>query len=498
MFSKYVVMPPDIFSFTYSLLDELALDGSNVSGLSASLTEPVDYTWVVVAAAVNGLAFVVNIFLTLNKSKKLKVETKYLSDQTQALAEQLKHTDRAFIEQINRIRRTEISKQLQEFLAPLKSLRTQSYKLYQVFAIEEKKQCLIARGKLKGAYKSEGKRFNRSSLTRDEVDKCYFGAVRFFVKGHVFEKRDLEVFDQILKVSDQIVELISEKSYLPRNPALTEILGEYLAHIDATKLARKGQLLGVYELEKLSMPLELDGAIESEIMRLEKEYQYLLPSNSSKTVDAVTENKSIAYYDEKADEYYRKTHRIDMREVYQTFKEALPSEAQPFILDAGCGPGRDTRYFIKSGFRVKSFDASEQMVRYCNMYPFAFCGQRTFSDVNELEAFHGVWACASLLNLDKDDFYDALTKLVYALKPLGALYFSIKSQPEVENHSKDGREFFYYTREEVESFLEVLGMERISIWNNHGKKEGNPTEFVNFLYKKPRITQSSDSRTRIS
>src|SRR5262249_8509426 len=31
------------------------------------------------------------------------------------------------------------------------------------------------------------------------------------------------------------------------------------------------------------------------------------------------------------------------------------------ILDAGCGAGRDTRYFIERGFMVVSFDASEGM-----------------------------------------------------------------------------------------------------------------------------------------
>jgi len=497
MVSYYGLILGDTLRLASSLLDKVA-DGSGSTGLSAQLSNAVGYEWAKWIALINVAAIILNMVFVWNRNDKVKTETKHLRAQTKALSEQLKHTDRAFIEQVNCIRRTEISKQLQEFLAPLKSLRTQSYKLYQVFAIEEKKQCLIDRSKLKNDYESMGKRFNRSSLSHDEVNKCYFGAVRFFVKGYEFEEKDLQIFDQILKVSEQIVELISEKSYLPRNPALTEILGEYLAHIEATKLARKGELSGVYELEKLSMPLELDGAIESEIMRLEKEYQSLLPSGSTKTADAITENTSIAYYDEKADEYYRKTHRIDMTDVYQKFKEVLPSETQRFILDAGCGTGRDTRYFIKSGFRVKSFDASEQMVRYCNMYPFAFCEQRTFSDVNELEAFHGVWACASLLHLDSDDFYGALTKLVYALKPLGALYFSIKARPEVESHSKDGREFFYYNREKVENFLEGLGMERISIWNNDGKKEGNPTEFINFLYKKPRITQSSDSRPRIS
>jgi len=497
MISDYGLILGDIFRLASSLLDKAA-EHSGGNGLSTQLSNAVGYEWAIWIALINVAAIILNMVFVWNRNGKVKTETKHLRAQTKALSEQLKNTDRAFIEQVNCIRRTEISKQLQEFLAPLKSLRTQSYKLYQVFAIDEKAQCKLARDNLKNVYESRGESFERSLLNQDEVNECYFGTVRFFVKGHKFGEKDLQVFDQILKVSERIVELVSEKSYLPRNPALTEILGEYLAHIEATKMARKGRLTGVYKLADLSMPLELDGAIESEIMRLEKEYQSLLPIHTSQIIKQRPKNSSIAYYDKNAAEYHNKTNYIDMTDAYDMFREKLPRETQLFILDAGCGSGRDTRYFIKSGFRVKSFDASEEMVNYCNMYPFAFCEQRTFSDVTEVEMFHGVWACASLLHLDTDDFNDALSKLVYALKPLGVLYFSIKASAEEESYHEDGRSFYYHKPDKVEKLLIELGMEEISIWENKGKKKGNPSKFVNFLCRKPRLITSPDSRARTS
>lgn len=441
-------------------------------------------------AVINFVVILFNIFYVSNNIKKVKTETN-------SLITQLEHTDRAFTEQVNSIRRAEISKQIQEFLAPLKGLRVKSYKLYKIFAVEEKSLCREEERKLKEEFSRKGRNYSRSLLSQKQLNKCYFGTVRFFTSGYQFKESDLMIFDEILKVGDKIEALIFEKSYLPRNPALTEILGEYAAHIEATKLARHGKLDGVEESKYLSMPLELDGALESEIMKLENEYQSLLSEQASCTVRCPA-TESISYYDKHSNEYHNKTKNIDMTELYMKFRQRLTSQSQSFLLDAGCGSGRDTRYFIKSGFKVKSFDASAEMTRLCNMYPFAFCEQRTFSDVNELEMFHGVWACASLLHLDTEDFKDALFKLVSSLKPLGVLYFSIKASSKEESHASDGRRFYYHDPDNVKTFLSELGMEQFDIWTNEGKKEGNPSEFVNFICCKARPFTSQDGRARIS
>ena len=49
-----------------------------------------------------------------------------------------------------------------------------------------------------------------------------------------------------------------------------------------------------------------------------------------------------------------------------------------------------------------------------------------FQDLNFDNDFDGVWACASLLHLEKDKLPDVLTKITKALKGGGVLYASFK------------------------------------------------------------------------
>jgi len=55
-------------------------------------------------------------------------------------------------------------------------------------------------------------------------------------------------------------------------------------------------------------------------------------------------NKTINYYDVNAKEFYERTINSDMLELQQKFLSNLPAKAH--ILDAGCGVGRDTKYFL--------------------------------------------------------------------------------------------------------------------------------------------------------
>jgi SAM-dependent methyltransferase len=122
------------------------------------------------------------------------------------------------------------------------------------------------------------------------------------------------------------------------------------------------------------------------------------------------------------------------------------------ILDAGCGVGRDTRYFIERGFMVVSFDASNGMVQKCNEYPHAFCQRLSFLEIDYKEEFDGVWACASLLHLNKAESKRAISKLTNALKPDGVMYISLKSGSGNER-DKRGRFFEYYDEESVREVI---------------------------------------------
>ena len=122
---------------------------------------------------------------------------------------------------------------------------------------------------------------------------------------------------------------------------------------------------------------------------------------------------TIQYYNKHADEFVSRTVDIDMSELYPKFTNLLPSGG--CILDAGCGSGRDSRYFLSQGFEVVAIDASEEMVKCASKLMGQSAVQMKFEDVTFSNEFDGIWACASLLHVKKENFVSTLNILVNAL-----------------------------------------------------------------------------------
>ncbi len=133
------------------------------------------------------------------------------------------------------------------------------------------------------------------------------------------------------------------------------------------------------------------------------------------------------------------------------------------------------------------------MVKLCNKYPFAACEHKTFSDVDELEKYNGIWASATLIHLSPEEFEDAILKLCFALKEGGILYFSLKASAD-EKNEKDTRKFFYHEQSRVLEMLSKLSMEQLEIWENEGRKQGQTSKFVNYLFKKSSAIKSPEAR----
>lgn len=71
---------------------------------------------------------------------------------------------------------------------------------------------------------------------------------------------------------------------------------------------------------------------------------------------------SIEYYDNNAEAFFnRRTIHIDLSMIYDKFLHQLADGAK--ILDAGCGGGRDSKYFKNMGHQITAFDGSAEMVR---------------------------------------------------------------------------------------------------------------------------------------
>lgn len=130
------------------------------------------------------------------------------------------------------------------------------------------------------------------------------------------------------------------------------------------------------------------------------------------------------YYDRNAEQFFRDTVSIDMTVQTAPFLAHIPPGGK--ILDAGCGSGRDSLYFLQRGYQVESFDASIEMCRLASSLIGEAVLQKTFEDVDYISVFDGVWASASLLHVRRDRIDGTLQKLSLALKPSGVMFASFK------------------------------------------------------------------------
>lgn len=182
---------------------------------------------------------------------------------------------------------------------------------------------------------------------------------------------------------------------------------------------------------------------------------------------------SIEYYNKNAEEFYNATASADMSETCNKFLKYIAPGGK--ILDAGCGSGRDSLYFIKHGYKVVSIDASEEMVRLSSK----LTGQQTllmkFEDVDFKDEFDGIWACASLLHVPKAKIKSVMTKLVQALKENGVFYGSFKYGEGEEFRGE--RLFNFYDENSLKSLLgEIKQLEILEIWITEDVRPGKEGE----------------------
>lgn len=136
------------------------------------------------------------------------------------------------------------------------------------------------------------------------------------------------------------------------------------------------------------------------------------------------------------------------------------------ILDAGCGPGRDTKYFSDLGFEVTGVDLSKELLKIAEKFvPRATFIQQDLRDLSfDIESFNGIWACASLLHLKRIEIPKVLSDFKKFLKPKGILYVHVKKGigeiEKVEPSIPNAKRFFtLFTQSELEKYIRDAGFQ---------------------------------------
>lgn len=174
------------------------------------------------------------------------------------------------------------------------------------------------------------------------------------------------------------------------------------------------------------------------------------------------------FYEDHAVEYFSWTFGAQTQFVLDRFLSHLPAKAS--ILDAGCGSGRDLKFFLSRGHCALGIDASTALVQMAAEYSGAPCEVARIESISHEERFDGIWACASLLHLPRDVFRPALRCLNRALKRGGKLFMAVQ-EGQGEAILPDGRLYVYYSEDDIRKSLDAAGLAVDELWTSQNSAE---------------------------
>jgi len=182
-----------------------------------------------------------------------------------------------------------------------------------------------------------------------------------------------------------------------------------------------------------------------------------------KKKDVVSQTAEL--YEAIASQYFDTDFDVDLEKQRLFFMKHLKGDA---VLDVGCGPGRDAKALGEEGLKVTGIDIADNFVKIAReQVPQANFMQM---DVRNLlfknNSFDGLWACASLLHLPKDEVESVINELNRVLKKGGLFFVSVKEgEGEVFVHKKKygkHKKFFaLYSKKEITALLEECGFDVI-------------------------------------
>ncbi len=96
------------------------------------------------------------------------------------------------------------------------------------------------------------------------------------------------------------------------------------------------------------------------------------------------------------------------------------------ILEFGCGAGNHAAEMLARGFAVRATDGSPEMAEVASRRLNHPVEAMRFDELDEHQAYDGVWASACLLHVPRDELAGILARVHSALKSSGVFYASYK------------------------------------------------------------------------
>ena len=192
-------------------------------------------------------------------------------------------------------------------------------------------------------------------------------------------------------------------------------------------------------------------------------------------------NITEQYYHDNSQEFFDSTINADTTPLYDHFLKYIPDNG--YILDLGCGSGRDTKAFLNRGYKVDAIDGSKELCALASDFTGIEVKCMDFTEIGANEKYDAIWACASLLHVEKDRLPGLIEKLCDAVKERGVFYMSFKFGDFAGE--RNGRFFMDMTAEKFHEIIEsVTGWTLIEEWDSEDVRRGKNVKWYNAILQK--------------
>lgn len=171
--------------------------------------------------------------------------------------------------------------------------------------------------------------------------------------------------------------------------------------------------------------------------------------------------RTLEHYDAAAEAFLVATRDHDVAQNYAALLGAIEGSAPFKLLDFGCGPGRDLRYFRALGHLAVGLDGSKRFVELARAESGCEVWHQRFLALSlPPSRFDGVFANASLFHVPGQEIRRVLSALREALVPRGVLFCSNPRGQDTEGYSGD-RYGAYHSLEGWRAIVTGAGFDEI-------------------------------------
>lgn len=178
-------------------------------------------------------------------------------------------------------------------------------------------------------------------------------------------------------------------------------------------------------------------------------------------------NTTISYYKSNAKSLTKRYESADVNKVQELLLEVFPKKS--YLLEIGCGSGRDANFMVENNYKLLGIDASKEMIDEAKMiHPLLKDSLQVLMIPNELNfdnnTFDGVYSIATLMHLEKNDIKIAINKIYDSIKIQGIFLFSVSIQrDDIDTYYKDinGRHFTTMNQNDWLNICHSIGFKTI-------------------------------------